>query len=247
MRRARLSFLLIACFLFAVAAPARVKAQEQKTPASGLKQREAERLVIRAVERFGQTLDFNDIYREMYISDGGVRKSWIESLLRGIVDEMILRKLKPELLEKAFVTVHNVFSLAFVCALAEQKSIYILEREIVGGFNPRQYDFFKRLNGGESNFIDSEKEFLELLSFGDFIVTTLRGRITNEFRQKMLSKTTIETSKVMSAAQQDKILSKYGDTYDISVKIDARLLRLQFTVIEESGAMKILCVMIDDD
>ena len=65
--------LILMCGLISVSA--QIKTQPQNTAVSQEKRRKAEQVVIRAMRRFGQTLDFSDVYREMYIKDKTVRRT----------------------------------------------------------------------------------------------------------------------------------------------------------------------------
>ncbi|MGI8555097.1 MAG: hypothetical protein ACR2LT_01920 [Pyrinomonadaceae bacterium] len=247
---------ILACGLISVSAqtqpnnsalPPDAKSEAQNITVSQEKRRKAEQVVIRAMRRFGQTLDFNDVYREMYVRDKTVRQGEIDSMKRDIEKGRYI-KFNRNISEKLYMKGKNTLLLVVLCVL-EKKCSDISEKEIFSNFNKRQRILYLRLWAAEESepFFESRAEVIDALSAADIAANILRKRLSQKLRQDMQYKVTIDTFKLSKMPDDKPYLSKYKNFYKITPKINKKLVGLSFTVVEESGVMRILSMTIVDD
>ena len=84
-------------------APCAAAGGRQEPGAEQEKLRRAEQLADRFVKRFGETLDFGVVYREMFVRDKAQRRRNAESVLNGLAEKRLISELDDATLEETFV------------------------------------------------------------------------------------------------------------------------------------------------
>lgn len=239
--------LTIAVLTLANVCSAQVKTQPQDIIASQQKRRKAEQVVVRAMRRFGQTLDFNDIYREMYVKDKSVRQSEIKFLINNfaddvVVDKEVLEKLNKAVLEKTFFLKNNNNLWLFMLCISEKGTgLDYFENVVVRKLNRRQRIIYERFTNDKSEHsLISKAEVFNALSMLDVVSSVLRKYLTAKFRKNIQTKATIHLFREISPPKDKSYVSKYKNFYEITVDINGEWIPISFTVVEELGVMRIL-------
>ena len=232
---------MVAVLCLANLSLAQMKTPPQETPESQAKLKKAEQVVIRAMRRFGQTLDFKDVYREFYVKDKTIKENEIKQFIDDIIDDKTLSQINKSSLESLFVKFNNTIFLWVLCS-DERNEQCDDEIEIVSKLNKRQRWLFKSFN--ESNRLKSRLEILEYLNICDIDAGIFRKYISKTFRYEMQSKVTIHNSeKSINFAKNKPYLTKYTNIYEITVNINKEWLTLNFYVVEESNEMRIASIV----
>ena len=140
----RFLFSMIAVLCVANVSWAQVKTSSQDTVVTQMKLRKAEQVIVRAMRKFGQTLDFKDVYREFYVKDKTVRQGEIKRFFNDLIETETLEKSDKAILEKLFVKFNNVVGLLELSGLSDTY-ISKTQDEIKDKLNSQQIILFERI------------------------------------------------------------------------------------------------------
>lgn len=236
MKRIVLISISILIFSFSVLAQ-----NQNTTDSSARKLEEAKNLVTRAMRRFGQTLDFKDVFREMFIKDKTAKRHLFESELED--EKLNFTKFSDAELEGIYVREQNNSWLNWIYFFkADEKGNYVLDhenpdelikRELLPKLTKRQRILYKRSKDEIESSKLPQTDFLELLNISDVFAFVIRKRFPKSLKNNLQNNVTVHAS--VSA-----------DVYYVVAEIRGVWGHFSFTVVEENGAMKIAYIVIND-
>ncbi|HEX8097880.1 MAG TPA: hypothetical protein VF507_07585 [Pyrinomonadaceae bacterium] len=109
-----------------------VTAQEQTAKVTNPEKRQAvEAAADRVMQRYYETLDFGNIFKEMYVSDVNLRHTEIEAMTSGFLDWKSEDKISYAARERAYVAFGNFwFSMSAALLTRGKDLLPVLEKEL---------------------------------------------------------------------------------------------------------------------
>ena len=243
--------LILICSLISASAQTAVAAQDA---GSQEKQRRAEQVVIRALGKFGQTLNFDNVYRETFVNDKTTRSNVVDPYLKDLFDDATFRNLSRKALENLSIKINNIAWLMILGKFNEEKESHDIEQALLQKFSRRQRILYKHImesSGTESSNYDrsllaSKTQFLNALSICDIALIVLRKRFVFRVRRNIQNEIAINSSEFFNEPPNEK-LKRYKSHYEVTIKKSGKEMNIVFIVVEDAGSMKILSVDPTDD
>lgn len=204
-------------------------------------ERQAEKIVVRAVEKFGQTLDFAGIYQETFVKDKDLRRREDKPLLAGFIGRQILEQMDTATLEQAYITSQNLYWMFAVYSLQKNSDdIARIERGIRPSLSQKQRVIYERIMSERTgSIVESQTEIADCLAVYEKMTSALRREIKSSLRQRLRRGITARASRFAPTGSEE-------NAFKISVQLDGDPFPFSFVAVEKSGVIKILSVDIDD-
>lgn len=219
---------------------AQSKAETATAAVSPEKRQRAERSVLRALQKFGQTLNFEGVYQEMFINDEAVKREDMSSSINKFVDKKVQQEIDPNVLKNGFFKAHKIIWLLSLCYAMDNEKFEDMEKSLVPKLDQRQRDLYRRLKAEQKFFLRSQNDVLIALSIGDTAEKMFSEFIALKAGKDLQDTFTISRFDSVNPCGNNPNPAQYKNFYHIVARINDKPVPLSFIVVEESGEMKIL-------
>jgi hypothetical protein len=240
---------VIVIFALSCVFPAQIIRRERLAPD---KSNDARKLVRRAMKRFGETLDFRDVYQLAFIQDPGARRRLFASEYEDDeAEKRILPSLSVASQERAYIASQRLFWLYWIFFFREdQKGDFTSShtpnveqfnnRYVVPHLNRRQKALFtQRSKDGGKRHPLSAAEFDDFTAIYNISAAILRRHFNKKLREQVRAAVVSTASDVISS-------DPHRPSYLVTVTIGGMWGTFHFTVVEEAGVLRISHVWIAD-
>jgi hypothetical protein len=218
-------------------------------PSAQVKLQQAEQLADRFARRFAATLNFEIVYREMFVRDPTLRRRNAEGVLNGLAVKQLSDQVDDATKDKLFVSFMNTLYLGFLYEMNvkdafKKEPVQYLPRElmrVVKRSGLYKCAYFE--NDCSAHEIKTQKELRQIISMGRRLSVVLRRHIP---RNAIGSKTYQANVKELVWSGRASSVSQGDSFFAIDERVPvyevARGIFL-FQIIEEAGEFKVLTLI----
>lgn len=206
------------------------------------KLKKAEQVVIRALRRFGQTLDFEPVYHEMFVRDKTLWRNYFDSYFDRKSDVEEFENASQKSLKTLLAKLNNIFWLTTFSAMDEQRLKKLAKNKVIPKLNKRQQILLKNfLDYEERESVNTKPDIRDVLYIGDVTLAIIRKNFAQTIRRNAKNKVTINSVQITNHSSKESARKSKGFC-EITININDEEMNILFTVAEENRQMKIVSI-----